>query len=430
MKSTRYKESIIFLFQQLPMYQRIGPAAFKKDLGNTIKLLRAIGNPEKSLSCIHIAGTNGKGSTAHILSSIYQNQGFKVGLYTSPHYKDFRERIKINGNCLSRSFVIDFVDRVKVLANEIKPSFFEISVAMAFDYFNKEQVDLAIIETGLGGRLDSTNVIDPLLSVITNISYDHTEMLGDTLSEIATEKAGIIKRNKPVLIGKRQEEIMSVFMDKAEKEQADLYFAKDWLNITRNHAGYKQSYSVSDPFGSYKIETDLSGDYQLENLQTAISTVHVLNKYYPEFGITKKHVIDGLKQIAKDTYFLGRWQKLSSKPLIIAESAHNLAGITHLTQKLSSLRYSRLHIILGFVNDKKLDQILNCFPKIARYYFVAAKVPRAKSADALCAQAAPFGLVGKAYMSVKKGLAAARMSANDEDVVVITGSIFVVAEVL
>ena len=410
-KLTKYKEIESFLFRQLPMFQRVGAKAFKKNLDNIKNLSRQRGHNHKYFKSIHIAGTNGKGSTSFFLASALEAHGYKVGLYTSPHYKDYRERIRINGQKIPKSFVKTFVNsliELSVLDGELKPSFFEITVAMAFEYFNKEQVDIAVIETGLGGRLDSTNIITPEISVITNIGLDHTNFLGNTLPLIAKEKAGIIKKNVPVIIGRRQKETLPVFKKKAEQMKTKLSFAQsqkwpDELNSLRNK------------FPSY----------QHENLKTAFTT---LKKYGVEIDLKKlkKAWTKGLTQWG----FMGRYMKTSTSPITILDSAHNPAGIKVLFEQLKNEKYKQLHIILAVVNDKDLDKVLPLFPKQARYYFSQAQIPRALQKEKLQNEAMQFELNGKCYNSIRYALSAARKKADANDLILVTGSIFTVAEVV
>lgn len=432
--SKTYKETVKYLFSQLPMFQRVGPKAFKKDLNNILKLADALGNPQNNFQSIHIAGTNGKGSTAHILAAIMQKRGFKTGLYTSPHYRDFRERIKINGQYISEKGIISFVEQNKILFEKIKPSFFEISVAMAFDYFSKENVDIAIIETGLGGRLDSTNIITPLLSVITNISYDHTNFLGETLTEIAGEKAGIIKPNIPVVIGEKHPETIPVFSDKAKKENAPIYFAEYTFEVKPVSRNLTHSYFNIFKNGKLycqNLPVNLHGHYQTKNLTTALKTIEILDEKHPQFCAKKTDLKwAGLSEIKSLTNFIGRWQILGQNPTILCDSAHNKAGISLIINQIQQLDFKKLHIILGFVFDKPLDEVLNLFPKEAKYYFAKPNIPRGLEAKKLKSKAADFELKGRAYVSVKNALKAAKRAADNGDLVYIGGSIFVVAEVV
>ena len=419
-----YKSATEYLFSQLPMFQRVGKKAFKKNLDNIIALCDYLGNPQNQFKSIHIAGTNGKGSTTHALASVLVEQGYKTGLYTSPHYKDFRERIKIGNQFISETAVVEFVETHRDYFNKLKPSFFEITVAMAFWYFAKSKVDIAVIETGLGGRLDSTNVITPLLSVITNIGLDHTNFLGDTLPLIAGEKAGIIKPNVPVVIGAFQLETASVFLDKANKMNSLLYYAN-------------QNEAIDN-----EIATDLRGPFQQNNLRTAKKAVEVLQsishrkKRETGLEISDKALENGFKNVVKNTNMMGRWQILDTSPLTIADSAHNAHGLSTVLDELKQLSttYKNIHIVLGMVKDKDVDAALALFPQKAIYYFCKADIPRGLDADLLAEKATQFDLVGKAYSSVKEAFVAAKQAAsvtmNDKDLVFVVGSVFVVAEVL
>ena len=412
------------------MYQRLGSAAYKKDLTNTIKLCEYTGNPQNNIKTIHIAGTNGKGTTTHIIAGGLQAQGYKVGVYTSPHYKDFRERIKINGTYIPKRFIIDFLNRYSKELEEIQPSFFEMTVAMAFLYFDEEKVDFAVIETGLGGRLDSTNVIIPLLSVITNISFDHQSMLGNTLAEIAGEKAGIIKTNIPVIIGESQKETDHVFIQKAIEMSAPVYFANDHIQLTQTgFTDQNKIYNIkyNQQIWIENLTTDLSGPFQERNIITGMYALKQLSE-------TVNINIEKLKLFFADlkskTGYIGRWQILGSNPLIIADSAHNEGGLKIILREIQELKYKNLHIIIGFVNDKELSSVLELFPKKAIYYFAKANIPRGLNAALLKTEGEKYGLSGKSYISVRKALAAAKIKAHSDDLVFIGGSIFVVAEVI
>lgn len=387
------------------MYQRIGKAAYKADLNNTIALCELLGNPQRELKCIHIAGTNGKGSVAHILSSILQTAGLKVGLYTSPHYRDFRERVRINGQMISEEDVVEFVGRYKDGFETIEPSFFEMTAGLAFYQFTKDEVDIAILEVGMGGRLDSTNVITPLISVITNIGYDHMEFLGDTLEKIAVEKAGIIKKGVPVVIGESNSETDTVFVDVAEEKGSELFFAEQRERVS-----------------------DLRGDYQRKNISTALHTIDVLNTM--DYNITDDQIEIGLQNIVKNTQFMGRWQKISESPLTICDAGHNVDGIREVIAQLKNTMFKNLHFVFGTVNDKNIDSVLELLPKNAIYYFCKADIPRALDAKKLATQAAKFGLHGTSYPSVNSALDNAQKNAGSEDLVFIGGSSFVIAEVV
>lgn len=413
----KYTEAITYLYTQLPMFQRQGKVAFKKDLKN-IKLLCAhLEHPERKWKSIHLAGTNGKGTTAHLLAAFLQAQGYKVGLYTSPHYKDFRERIKINGELVSKKYVKNFViDFQKLKQDEkIDASFFELTVAMAFDYFAKEKVDYAIIETGLGGRLDSTNVILPLLSIITNISYDHTEMLGNTLAKIAKEKAGIIKLRTPVIIGETHKETRPVFMAKAIAKKALIRFVSEVdLDDIMNAIDYKEL--ETNPFFSKNLRTAIVSYQHLAKIESTLNQ---------DINFTKI-----LQTYKEKTHFIGRWQQLGYNPTIIADSAHNEQGLKIALARISEMKYQKLWIVFGTVNDKQLDKVYSLLPKNAMYHFAKANIPRGKAAGLILEETRRYNLYGKAYTSVPRALAAAKRKAAKKDLILIIGSIFVVAEVI
>ncbi len=403
-----YEQTLAYLFSQLPMYQRVGKAAYKADLSNTHLLCKLLGNPEDKFRSIHVAGTNGKGSTCHMLASILQEAGFRVGLYTSPHLKDFRERIKINGEMISEIDVISFVNEYSAKFEKINLSFFEWTVGLAFDYFSNQKVDVALIETGLGGRLDSTNVITPEVSIITNIGIDHTQFLGDTIEKIAIEKAGIIKVGIPVVIGETQEETKSIYEDKAKAVGSDIYFAKQ-------NTGQKYL-------------TDLKGIYQRKNIATCLEALKILNS--KGWNISKENIKKGLLSIQKNTGLKGRWQILNKKPLTICDTGHNEAGMKEILNQISDTKYKDLHIVFGVVNDKSIENILILMPKSARYYFCEANIPRALDENKLRDQALKYGLQGESYSTVKNALLSANENASTNDLIFIGGSTFVVAEVL
>ncbi|UNZ00286.1 bifunctional folylpolyglutamate synthase/dihydrofolate synthase [Zhouia spongiae] len=400
-----YQETLDWMFSQLPMYQKEGKAAFKAKLDNIQALSKHLGHPETRFKSIHVAGTNGKGSTSHMLASILQEAGYKVGLYTSPHLKDFRERIRINGTEISEADVIRFVDVNKSFFETQELSFFEMTVGMAFDYFAAQQVDISIIEVGLGGRLDSTNIITPEVSVITNIGLDHTDMLGETLQEIAYEKGGIIKKGVPVVISEYHEETFPVFKEIAAAQQSQILLAGDT----------ERSYT-----------TDLLGDYQEKNIRGVVAAIRLLQG----FIIEEKHIESGLGNVVKNTGLLGRWQVLGHFPLVIADTAHNREGLLLVLKQLKRLSYKNLHIVLGVVRDKKLSDILPLFPHKAQYYFCQPKISRALSAAELRTEANEFFLKGDAYASVNEAYKKALKNASKQDLVYIGGSNFVVAEIL
>ena len=401
-----YQQTLDYLFSRLPMYQRQGAAAYKADIGNIVAASKHLENPHKKFKSIHIAGTNGKGSTAHMLASILQESGYKVGLYTSPHLKDFRERIKINGKMILEKEVISFVEENKIIFKEMNFSFFEFTVAMAFDYFANQQVDIAIIETGLGGRLDSTNIINPELSIITNIGFDHTNLLGNTIQKIATEKGGIIKENTPVIIGRDKKEPTAIFKHIATTKKSKLIHTSTYNNY----------------------ETDLKGDYQKENIATSVTAIQQLQK--KGWDISEKEIQLGLLNTIKNTGLLGRWQVLNNTPLIICDTGHNEDGIKEITKQLATLDYKQLHFVFGTVNDKNLDIILPYLPKDAKYYFCNANIIRAMNTDDLKQKAAKYQLKGRIFPSVKEALKCAKYNANPKDLIFVGGSTFVVAEVV
>jgi len=405
-----YQKTINWLFKQLPMYQRQGKAAYKADITNTVDLCNYLGNPERKFKAIHIAGTNGKGSTAHMLASIFQEAGYRTGLYTSPHLKDFRERVKLNGQMIPKEDVVEFIQTNKTFFKRKSLSFFEMTVGLAFDFFAKKEVDIAIIETGLGGRLDSTNVINPLLSVITNIGLDHTMFLGNTLEEIAAEKAGIIKNDIPVIIGQTQsDEVVNVFENVAKEKNSKIYFA-DQLNWLP------------------KYSTDLKGKYQEFNVNTAIAAVKVLQLHGE--NITDNNIANGVGNVVHNTGLQGRWQKLLDQPKVICDTAHNKEGLEIVMEQLSAEQYNTLHVVIGMVNDKNIEGALSLFPKDAVYYFCKADIPRALDANELAEIATKVGLKGNVYDSVRNAYANALEAASPNDFIYIGGSTFVVAEVV
>lgn len=426
-----YQQTLDYLYSRLPMFTRVGASAFKKDLDNTIALCNALDNPQNKYKTIHVGGTNGKGSTSHMLAAILQQAGYKTGLYTSPHLKDFRERIRVNGKMVSKGFVTNFVKAQKKLINEIEPSFFEVTVAMAFSYFEKEQVDVAVIEVGLGGRLDSTNIIHPDLAVITNISLDHTNMLGNTLAEIAYEKAGIIKPSTPIIIGERHPETDPVFIKKAKEQKADLVFAEDKLNV-ENYIK-KSSYieldiNQTDKTLLKKLQLDLTGTYQLKNIITVIEAVQRLKEI--GYDITDEAIYRALKNVKKLTGLQGRWQTLSKNPLVICDTGHNKAGIIEVIQNIKQTPHEQLHLVIGMVKDKDISAVLALLPKNAVYYFCQPQLERALPAKELAQQAAALQLNGNIFTSVKLALEAAKNNANKDDLIFVGGSTFVVAEII
>jgi len=401
-----YQQTLDYLFGRLPMYQRQGVAAYKADIGNIIKACEKLENPHLNFKSVHIAGTNGKGSTAHMIASILQESGYTVGLYTSPHLKDFRERIKINGQMIRKTEVISFVSNNKDFFETLELSFFEFTTALAFNYFAKQKVDIAIIETGLGGRLDSTNIIRPELAIITNISLDHTNFLGDTIEKIAKEKSGIIKENTPIIIGRKQKETKDIFKKVATEKNAPLYYAE----------------------GSSNFTTDLQGKYQTENSCTALAVIKQLQKI--GWNISSNNIKDGLNKVVVNTGILGRWQVLSEKPLTICDSGHNEDGVRQIVSQIKQTPHQNLHFVFGMVNDKSISNILTLLPKQATYYFCKADIPRAMDATLLEEKAKLFSLNGQAYACVNDAFSTAKTQANSDDLIFIGGSTFVVAEVL
>lgn len=418
-----YRQAVDYLYSNLPMFQRVGAAAFKKDLANTIKLCEALGNPHTKYKSIHIAGTNGKGSTSHFLASVLQSTGYKTGLYTSPHLKEFTERIKVNGNEVDQEFVVEFVNRLRPVIEEIKPSFFEITVAMAFDYFARQRVDIAVVEVGLGGRLDSTNVITPVLSVITNIGLDHTDLLGDTLEKIAFEKAGIIKPNVPVVVSERQAEVEKVFEDVARANNSVLTFASDRFNVEVEN----DNVSVEeDKALLMKFRTPLTGGYQRKNIGGALEAVKRLR--LSGLHIPDKALQEGFEKVVQHTGLKGRWQKLGANPLTVCDTGHNADGIKEVVKQLAHCRYEKLYMVWGMVKDKDASTILQLLPKDAYYYFCQATIPRALDAELLARTAGESGLRGEVVRDVNDALAGARRVARPGDMIFVGGSTFVVAE--
>jgi dihydrofolate synthase/folylpolyglutamate synthase len=422
-----YQEAIEYLYANLPMFQRVGSSAYKEDLTNTLLLCKALDNPQDAFKSVHVAGTNGKGSTSHMIASVLQTAGYKTGLFTSPHLKEFTERIKVNGKEVSREFILDFVNRIQKEIEDIKPSFFETTVAMAFDYFRLQQVDVAVIEVGLGGRLDSTNVIKPEVSVITNIGWDHKDILGDSLEKIAFEKAGIIKDQIPVVISERQTNIEHVFQQKAAAHQAPIFFASD------SYAAFSkedtQRYEIMRDGSVFvdELNLPLKGAYQQKNVPGVLKAIELLKE--KDFKISKSQLIEGLEMTVSQTGLKGRWQKLSDKPLTICDTGHNLDGVKEILKQLNTLRYDQLHMVWGAVKDKDISDILALLPKEAHYYFCRAKIPRALDAQLLAELASERGLKGKVIPDVNDAYLQARQAAKDTDIIFIGGSTFVVAEI-
>ncbi len=428
---TDYQKTLDYLYDRLPMFSRLGSAAIKADLTNTLKLCEAIGNPQDKFKSIHIAGTNGKGSTSHMIAAVMQQSGYKTGLYTSPHLVDFRERIRIDGQPVTKEWVIDFVAKHKDIIEEIEPSFFEVTVAMAFAAFEEAGVDIAVIETGLGGRLDSTNIITSVLSVITNISYDHVDLLGHTLPEIAAEKAGIIKQHVPVVIGEQNPETSRVFFEHAVHKQTTLYYADTMWDLVRTsqsptHQHYKAIQRARREM--YDLSSDLMGSYQYHNIKTVLATAELLIML--GYNIQFETAFTALSKVKKLTGLRGRWDMLQAHPLIIADVAHNPAGITDVMKQWKQLPAANKHIVVGFVKDKDVAAALALFPKDNTYYFCNAQIPRALPAEDLQEMAIASGLNGNIYASVPDAVSAARDAMAQEDALLITGSFFITGEAI
>ncbi|MBE7176298.1 MAG: bifunctional folylpolyglutamate synthase/dihydrofolate synthase [Mucilaginibacter polytrichastri] len=426
-----YSETISYLYARLPMFSRVGASAIKKDLTNTIRLCAALGDPQNAFRSVHVAGTNGKGSVSHMLAAVYQAAGYKTGLYTSPHLKDFRERIRVNGQMIPENEVVRFAGETRGLVDEIEPSFFELTVAMAFAFFARENVDIAIIETGLGGRLDSTNVITPLLSVITNIGHDHMDLLGDTPQKIAAEKAGIIKPGVPVIISEKQDDVAGVFLKKAGETGSPLRFAsEEWQIYERNlnPAEGFLSLAADSAFASFpELDIDLTGLYQIRNTGAVLSAVFTLQNKLP---VDARIICEALRNVKGLTGLQGRWQTLSADPLIIADTGHNPEGIAQVMENLARVSYRNLHIVIGMVSDKDQDQVLRLLPEKATYYFCRPDIPRGLDAAILQKKAAGFGLHGNRYSSVSEALESAKKHTEKGDLIFVGGSTFVVAEVV
>ena len=400
-----YQQCLDWLFSQLPMYQRTGSIAYKADIGNIVQATEKLGNPHQNFKSIHIAGTNGKGSTSHLLASVLQEAGYNTGLYTSPHLKDFRERIRINGEMIKQENVIQFITENKDWFNKIGMSFFEMTVALAFNHFAKENVDIAIIEVGLGGRLDSTNIIIPELSIITNVGLDHTELLGNSIEKIAKEKAGVIKPKIPILIGRKQDQTKAIFDEIAHEHNSKLYYAENC-----------------------DIESDLKGDFQKENKNTTYTAIKILRTH--DWDILDKHIINGFKNVQKNTSLLGRWMTVGQSPSIICDTGHNVDAVKRVVDQIKKTSYDELHIVFGVVNDKSIDVILKLLPKKAQYYFCQAQIPRAMHVDLLFTKAQEHQLTGNCFKSVVDAFKSARSVAKEKDLIFIGGSTFVVAEII
>ena len=425
-----YQQALDYLFTQLPMFSKLGSKAYKADLSNTILLCNKLHNPQLQFPTVHVAGTNGKGSVSHTLAAILQTAGYKTGLYTSPHLKDFRERIKINGVMCSKDFVVQFTNTMSNFIEQHHPSFFEITVAMAFEYFAQEKVDIAIIETGLGGRLDSTNIITPQLSVITNISLDHIQILGETLEQIAYEKAGIIKQNTPVVIGETLPETKNVFEQKANAVNAPIVFAEQEnriINFFYNHE--LLTIEIENNFNKQrtKYNLDLTGIYQTKNIITVLSAVHQLQKN--GWKINEEHLHQALQNVKKITGLQGRWQLLQTNPTTIADVAHNEAGIKQVLHQLKNISYKHLHIVIGMVKDKDVNKVLDLLPQQATYYFTQAQIPRALPVEELQKLANTKNLMGNNFENVNRAIDAAKNSAQKNDLILVIGSVFLIGEI-
>jgi dihydrofolate synthase/folylpolyglutamate synthase len=426
-----YQDTLHFLFTQLPVFQRDGASAYKPTIANTIALCEVLGNPQEKFKSIHVAGTNGKGSTSHQLAAIFQAAGYKTGLYTSPHLKDFRERIRVNGECIPEQNVIDFAATHEALFEKIKPSFFEMTVAMAFEYFAHQQVEIAIIEVGMGGRLDSTNIIRPELCLITNISFDHQAYLGHTLEAIAGEKAGIIKHEVPVVIASTQTATQAVFKEKAASQNAPIYFADQLYHLQRTANSNQQFLEIeyTDALGTVqKFQSDLTGIYQLKNITGVLGAIDLLKEKFPK--INNEIIASALSKVKSLTGLKGRWEVLSENPLCIADTGHNEDGIQQILTQLTFCKYDQLHWVIGMVNDKDLNAVLALLPKNASYYFCKPNIPRGLDEQILQHTAQTFNLHGACYASVQEALLAAKNNAKITDLVLIAGSTFIVAEII
>lgn len=427
-----YNDTLKYLYDRLPMFQRIGASAYKEDLNNTIELMNALGNPEKQFRSIHVAGTNGKGSSSHFIASILRSQGLKVGLHTSPHLKDFRERIKINNEMCSQEYVVEFVERNKAIIEKIEPSFFELAVAMAFEYFAINNVDIAVVEVGMGGRLDSTNIINPLVGLITNISKDHTQFLGTTIESIATEKAGIIKKNCPIVISQTQAQAKEAFIAKADAENSPIVFADQYLSAdkTNQDSGSLTADIIQSNQIRFKdLQIPLAGDYQQKNILGAIAVIDALNKHH-DFGISDATIREGIENLNNNFPLLGRWQRLCENPLTICDTGHNEDGLKFVLSQLAKQKYKTLRFVLGMVNDKDVDKVLTMLDKNAIYYLCKADIPRGLAVQVLAEKASKAGLTYKECDSVAQALKQAQSESELGDLVFVGGSTFTVAEVV
>lgn len=428
----RYEEILEWMYTRIPMYQRQGKAAYKSDLATTEALDACMGHPHRSFRSVHVGGTNGKGSVSHILASVLQKAGYKTGLYTSPHLKDFRERIRVNGRMVEKEYVVSFIERHHEDIDRLKPSFFEMTVAMAFEYFRHASVDVAVLEVGMGGRLDSTNIVDPDLSVITNISLDHTQFLGNTREKIAAEKAGIIKAGRPVLVGETDPQTAPVFRQKADEKRSRLYFADHNRQIVRRNKIKADNTCYDVLSGGQALYqhlcTDLMGSYQSKNILTAIRTFEILREL--GYNLNEQHLRKGISQVAFATGFMGRWMILQHNPVIIFDTAHNQAGLDENIRELKNIARGQLHFVLSFVNDKQLDDILGLFPASANYYFTKATIPRALDEKRLARWAANYGLKGRTYPEGRAALESARQNADPGDLIYVGGSTFLISDLM
>ncbi|MEE1143182.1 MAG: folylpolyglutamate synthase/dihydrofolate synthase family protein [Bacteroidales bacterium] len=427
-----YQETLDYLYSYLPMFQRIGAAAYKEDIYNTVELMKALGNPEKKFKSIHVAGTNGKGSSSHLIASILREKGLKVGLHTSPHLKDFRERIKINNQMCEEDFVVKFVENNKELIERIKPSFFETAVAMAFTYFAQENVDVAIIEVGMGGRLDSTNIINPLACLITNISFDHTQFLGNSLEAIAQEKAGIIKQNTPVVISQTQKETQNVFSAKANEKNSPICFADSYLsceNVNHSQGLLKMDIYKNGVERIKNLQSSLSGYYQQKNILGVVALIDTLNQYH-NFNISDEEIKQGIENLSSNFPIAGRWQTLCNKPLTICDTGHNEDGLKYVIEQIKNTPHEKLRFVLAMVNDKDVNKVLSMLDKDAEYYLSQAKIPRALPVDELAEKAQQAGLSFTKYATISQALAQAQQDSKENDLVFVGGSTFTVAEVV
>ncbi len=427
-----YPQTLEYLFSQLPMYQRVGKMAYKANLDTTMALDLHFMHPHTKYKTIHVAGTNGKGSTSHMLASVLMDAGYKVGLYTSPHLKSFRERIRINGQMVPEQFVVDFTALHRTVFEELKPSFFEMTAAMAFEYFAQQKVDVAVIEVGLGGRLDSTNIISPEISIITNIGLDHTDLLGNTLELIATEKAGIIKPNTPIVISETQPQLKALFEQKAASMNAHILFADSLYSVSSKETKIqgKQTFTVTKS-GSIlfnNLSIDLLGNYQVKNLPGVLTAISLLID--KNFNISEKNITNGLANVVERTGLVGRWQVLGVNPLTVCDTGHNVDGIKCIVEQISKTPHNKTHFVLGVVGDKDIDGILKLLPKSASYYFTKANIPRALSEGELATKAKTYGLFGKSYPNVAEAIEGAKINAQPNDLIFIGGSTFTVADAL